>query len=96
MLQVAKYLSFNQASPFLDDFVITMPSVIVLWDVLVGMMTLSWFYSTGDLLKLLDISSSDNVLLTTYGKLQPPFGKHRLKVSFVYFLCSINISLISY
>ncbi|CAA2980174.1 serine threonine- phosphatase 6 regulatory subunit 3-like [Olea europaea subsp. europaea] len=36
--------------------------------------------SLGDLLKLLDISSSDNVLLTTYGKLQPPFGKHRLKI----------------
>ncbi|KAL6848773.1 hypothetical protein ACP4OV_021356 [Aristida adscensionis] len=33
----------------------------------------------GDLLKLLDISSSDNVLPTTYGCLQPPLGKHRLK-----------------
>lgn len=34
----------------------------------------------GDLLKLLDFSSEDHVLLTTYGKLQPPLGKHRLKV----------------
>ncbi|XP_073129268.1 uncharacterized protein [Henckelia pumila] len=35
----------------------------------------------GDLLKLLDVSSEDDhVLLTTYGKLQPPLGKHRLKI----------------
>ena len=34
----------------------------------------------GDLLKLLDISWEERVLLTTYGKLQPPLGKHRLKV----------------
>ncbi|KAJ8758822.1 hypothetical protein K2173_000543 [Erythroxylum novogranatense] len=37
--------------------------------------------SLGDLLKLLDTSSStEDVLLTTYGKLQPPLGKHRLKI----------------
>ncbi|KAL3851523.1 hypothetical protein ACJIZ3_013405 [Penstemon smallii] len=36
--------------------------------------------SLGDLLKLLDLSSEDNVLLTTYGKLQPPLGKRRLKI----------------
>ncbi|KAL8468626.1 hypothetical protein ACS0TY_031719 [Phlomoides rotata] len=36
--------------------------------------------SLGDLLKLLNISSEDHVLLTTYGKLQPPLGKHRLKI----------------
>ncbi|XP_020203887.1 serine/threonine-protein phosphatase 6 regulatory subunit 3 isoform X1 [Cajanus cajan] len=36
--------------------------------------------SLGDLLKLLDISSAENILLTTYGKLQPPLGKHRLKI----------------
>ncbi|XP_011085212.1 serine/threonine-protein phosphatase 6 regulatory subunit 1 isoform X1 [Sesamum indicum] len=36
--------------------------------------------SLGDLLKLLDLSSEDHVLLTTYGKLQPPLGKHRLKI----------------
>ncbi|KAL0442453.1 UNVERIFIED_CONTAM: Serine/threonine-protein phosphatase 6 regulatory subunit, partial [Sesamum latifolium] len=36
--------------------------------------------SLGNLLKLLDISSEDHVLLTTYGKLQPPLGKHRLKI----------------
>ncbi|KAL6609485.1 hypothetical protein ACP70R_039454 [Stipagrostis hirtigluma subsp. patula] len=33
----------------------------------------------GDLLKLMDISSSENVLPTTYGCLRPPLGKHRLK-----------------
>ncbi|XP_042489476.1 serine/threonine-protein phosphatase 6 regulatory subunit 3 [Macadamia integrifolia] len=36
--------------------------------------------SLGDLLKLLDVSSAESVLPTTYGKLQPPLGKHRLKV----------------
>ncbi|AQK46267.1 SIT4 phosphatase-associated family protein [Zea mays] len=35
--------------------------------------------SLGDLLKLLDVSSAENVLPTTYGSLQPPLGKHRLK-----------------
>ncbi|KAH9796128.1 SIT4 phosphatase-associated family protein [Citrus sinensis] len=34
----------------------------------------------GDLLKLLDVSSEESSLLTTYGKLQPPLGKHRLKI----------------
>jgi serine/threonine-protein phosphatase 6 regulatory subunit 3 len=34
----------------------------------------------GDLLKLLDITSAENVLPTTYGCLRPPLGKHRLKV----------------
>ncbi|KAK8584624.1 hypothetical protein V6N13_138581 [Hibiscus sabdariffa] len=36
--------------------------------------------SLGGLLKLLDVSSSELTLLTTYGKLQPPLGKHRLKI----------------
>ncbi|XP_043700614.1 serine/threonine-protein phosphatase 6 regulatory subunit 3-like [Telopea speciosissima] len=36
--------------------------------------------SLGDLLKLLDVSSAESMLPTTYGKLQPPLGKHRLKV----------------
>ncbi|KAK9155173.1 hypothetical protein Sjap_002653 [Stephania japonica] len=36
--------------------------------------------TSGDLLKLLDISTSENVLATTYGSLQPPLGKHRLKI----------------
>lgn len=36
--------------------------------------------SLGDLLKLLNVSSVDSLLLTTYGKLQPPLGKHRLKI----------------
>ncbi|MBA0663258.1 hypothetical protein Goklo_003380 [Gossypium klotzschianum] len=34
----------------------------------------------GNLLKLLDVLSSESTLLTTYGKLQPPLGKHRLKI----------------
>ncbi|KVI00718.1 Armadillo-type fold [Cynara cardunculus var. scolymus] len=36
--------------------------------------------SLGNLLKLLDVSAEKNVLPTTYGKLQPPLGKHRLKI----------------
>ncbi|KAF2317887.1 hypothetical protein GH714_041207 [Hevea brasiliensis] len=36
--------------------------------------------SLGDLLKLLDVSSAESVSLTTFGKLQPPLGKHRLKI----------------
>ncbi|KAL3643740.1 hypothetical protein CASFOL_014555 [Castilleja foliolosa] len=36
--------------------------------------------SLGDLLKLLDISPEGRILLTTYGKLQPPLGKQRLKI----------------
>ncbi|KAL8511910.1 hypothetical protein ACS0TY_018376 [Phlomoides rotata] len=36
--------------------------------------------SLGDLLIHLDISSGEQTLLTTYGKLQPPLGKHRLKI----------------
>lgn len=43
------------------------------------------FAVEGDLLKLLDVSSVENVLLTTYGKLQPPLGKHRLKVFLFFF-----------
>ncbi|KAL5977133.1 hypothetical protein ACLOJK_021475 [Asimina triloba] len=36
--------------------------------------------SLGDLLELLDVSLGETVLPTTYGKLQPPLGKHRLKI----------------
>ncbi|PWA56348.1 Armadillo-type fold [Artemisia annua] len=36
--------------------------------------------SLGNLLKLLDVSAEENVLVTTYGKLQPPLGKNRLKI----------------
>ncbi|CAO2823360.1 unnamed protein product [Amaranthus hypochondriacus] len=36
--------------------------------------------SLGNLLKLLDVSLDEGVLLTTYGKLQPPLGKQRLKI----------------
>ncbi|CAN6269325.1 unnamed protein product [Urochloa humidicola] len=47
--------------------------------------------SLGDLLKLLDVSSSEDVLPTTYGSLQPPLGKHRLKiVEFISVLLSIG------
>ncbi|CAK8576226.1 unnamed protein product [Lathyrus sativus] len=34
----------------------------------------------GDLLVLLNVSSDDKVLPTTYGELRPPLGKHRLKI----------------
>lgn len=48
-------------------------------------------HPAGDLLKLLDVSSVDNMLLTTYGKLQPPLGKHRLKiVEFISVLLSVR------
>ncbi|EEF39231.1 serine/threonine-protein phosphatase 6 regulatory subunit 3 [Ricinus communis] len=47
--------------------------------------------SLGDLLKLLDVASTENILLTTYGKLQPPLGKHRLKiVEFISVLLSVG------
>ncbi|KAL3833706.1 hypothetical protein ACJIZ3_008442 [Penstemon smallii] len=47
--------------------------------------------SLGNLLKLLDLSTEDNVLLTTYGKLEPPLGKHRLKVvEFISVLVAVN------
>ncbi|CAN0898836.1 Serine/threonine-protein phosphatase 6 regulatory subunit 3 [Linum grandiflorum] len=34
----------------------------------------------GDLLKLLNVSSDEKILPTTYGQLKPPLGKHRLKI----------------
>ncbi|XP_010264671.1 PREDICTED: serine/threonine-protein phosphatase 6 regulatory subunit 3-like isoform X2 [Nelumbo nucifera] len=34
----------------------------------------------GDLLMLLNVSNDERVLLTTYGELRPPLGKHRLKI----------------
>ncbi|KAJ0980742.1 hypothetical protein J5N97_008997 [Dioscorea zingiberensis] len=47
--------------------------------------------SLGDLLKLLDVSSAESTLLTTYGKLQPPLGIHRLKiVEFISVLLTIG------
>ncbi|KAL0698649.1 hypothetical protein Bca4012_054771 [Brassica carinata] len=47
--------------------------------------------SLGDLLMLLNVSSSEGVLLTTYGKLQPPLGKHRLKiVEFISVLLTVS------
>lgn len=30
---------------------------------------------------LLNVSSDENILPTTYGELKPPLGKHRLKVN---------------
>ncbi|XP_077252908.1 uncharacterized protein LOC143892288 isoform X2 [Tasmannia lanceolata] len=33
-----------------------------------------------DLLMILNVSSDENVLPTTYGELRPPLGKHRLKI----------------
>ncbi|KAF3642136.1 hypothetical protein FXO37_22646 [Capsicum annuum] len=36
--------------------------------------------ATGDFQKLLNISSDDKILPTTYGELRPPRGKHRLKL----------------
>ncbi|GAB2248108.1 hypothetical protein Droror1_Dr00007990 [Drosera rotundifolia] len=45
----------------------------------------------GPLLELLNVSSEGTVLPTTYGKLQPPLGKHRLKiVEFVSILLSVG------
>ncbi|KAK9696989.1 hypothetical protein RND81_08G008600 [Saponaria officinalis] len=47
--------------------------------------------SLGNLLKLLDVSAEESVLLTTYGKLQPPLGKQRLKIiEFISVLLSIG------
>ncbi|XP_057781808.1 uncharacterized protein LOC131000065 isoform X2 [Salvia miltiorrhiza] len=34
----------------------------------------------GELLVLLNVSSDENILPTTYGELKPPLGKHRLKI----------------
>ncbi|ONK70694.1 uncharacterized protein A4U43_C04F550 [Asparagus officinalis] len=34
----------------------------------------------GALITLLDVSSDENILPTTYGELRPPLGKHRLKI----------------
>ncbi|KAL8113289.1 hypothetical protein AgCh_020557 [Apium graveolens] len=47
--------------------------------------------SLGELLKLLDVSSEENVLTTSYGKLHPPLGKHRLKiVEFISVLVTVS------
>jgi len=43
-------------------------------------------YGTGGLLELLNVSSDEKVLPTTYGELRPPLGKHRLKVCLDYIL----------
>ena len=38
----------------------------------------------GDLLMLLNVSSDEKILPTTYGELRPPLRKHRLKVHFIF------------
>ncbi|KAK1277769.1 hypothetical protein QJS04_geneDACA022169 [Acorus gramineus] len=53
----------------------TGPSVLANQETIDGMLE-----SLGDLLSLLDVSSSEVVLPTTYGNLKPPLGKHRLKI----------------
>lgn len=41
------------------------------------------FCHAGDLLMLLNVSSDQKILPTTFGELRPPLGKHRLKVDFI-------------
>lgn len=65
------------------EYVILLACVICLLREMLNTVLVS--IRSGRLLKLLDVSSSDKVLVTTYGKLQPPLGKHRLKVSFISF-----------
>ncbi|KAI3676630.1 hypothetical protein L1987_86242 [Smallanthus sonchifolius] len=55
----------------------------------------SMLESLGYLLKLLDLSEDKNVLQTTFGKLQPPLGKHRLKI-IVSCLESKNASMVEH
>ncbi|KAL4562067.1 hypothetical protein LXL04_034257 [Taraxacum kok-saghyz] len=51
----------------------------------------SMLESLGNLSKLLDVSKDENVLPTTYGKLQPPLGKSRLKIAeFISVLMSVK------
>lgn len=38
----------------------------------------------GDLLMLLNVSSDQKILSTTFGELRPPLGKHRLKVDLIF------------
>ena len=45
--------------------------------------------SAGELLVLLNVSSDEKVLPTTYGELRPPLGKHRLKVSCYMFIVNL-------
>lgn len=42
----------------------------------------SMIVGAGDLLMLLNVSSDEKVLPTTYGELRPPLGKYRLKVGY--------------
>ncbi|GJY08679.1 serine/threonine-protein phosphatase 6 regulatory subunit 3-like protein [Tanacetum coccineum] len=61
------YYMYNQQLP--NKTAVTSPETVE------GMLDI-----LGDLLKLLDVSVDENVLPTTYGKLQPPLGTHRLKI----------------
>ena len=47
------------------------------------------FLPSGDLLMLLNVSSDEKVLPTTYGELRPPLGKHRLKVSYYVYIMNL-------
>lgn len=51
---------------------------------MLGSSSLAMMFETtscaGDLLMLLNVSSDEKILPTTYGELKPPLGKHRLKV----------------
>ena len=60
----------------------SLPSILPLLESLVSSVDLkiTKFCSAGDLLMLLNVSSDEKVLPTTYGELRPPLGKHRLKV----------------
>ncbi|KAK1309605.1 hypothetical protein QJS10_CPA09g00710 [Acorus calamus] len=74
----AKISSPRRSSPTYNLYrgqLSTGPSVLANQETIDGMLE-----SLGDLLRLLDVSSSEVVLPTTYGNLKPPLGKHRLKI----------------
>lgn len=52
-------------------------------------------FSAGDLLKLLDVSSDEKVLPTTYGELRPPLGRYRLKVRSLDFTIKMPCMVVS-
>lgn len=78
-LTTAPYHSFQSQSSHV-------PSVTANPETVEGMLG-----NLGNLLKLLNFSSTEVTLPTTYGKLQPPLGKHRLKiVEFISVLLTIG------
>ena len=56
--------------------------LVIFSETILRQQLLSNFESSGagDLLMLLNVSSDEKILPTTYGELRPPLGKHRLKV----------------